>query len=265
MKIFSIRNLLLLTAFLLICNLATWYWFVAGMHLRFDAETFDHVVSPISSILAFAGIIFALLSAINQNKIAQSQNARPYFDKEIDRIEAKIASNVLKPRIVSPSSREYTGFTYIQYVNDLVNECTKDLQFAEDLEKSMTNNIFEVEYMYHRTYCDKVMIVSEFAVGVGNRFEYDNISQLINEINESMLLDMEKTQLKRRIKKEIIGNYLSYIKWFGMRIFPTFPVFTIDHDTDNVRQYYKFIHLDETPLAEYYDFFNKELGEGKEV
>lgn len=257
MKVFTNRNLLLLVAFLLIANLATWYWFIIGMHLIFSSEIFDHIVSPLSGILGFIAIAYAIFVSAHQNRIAQSQNLRPYFDREIDKIEERISKKVFKPGITSPSAREYTGFTYEKYLNDLIMECVRDLHFAEDHKTSEQKNSFTWEYLLTRTYGDKVLLIGEFTHGLGNRFEYDTLIDLIKEIKESKLIEDEQAQLIRRIKKEIIGDYLSMIRWFRNPIVPTIPIMNIE----TIPPTYIFTRLGNTSLADHYELFEKEVKE----
>jgi hypothetical protein len=55
--------------------------------LSFNPENFNNIVSPFVGMISLLFFGYTVLETIRINKVLMSQNLRPHFEKEIDRIE----------------------------------------------------------------------------------------------------------------------------------------------------------------------------------
>ena len=167
MRMLSIRNLLILVALLLIVNVATWYWFISGMHLRFNAENFNLIVTPITGICATIGFTIALFFSIRQNQILTSQNLKPHFESEIDRIR-----KVLEALEISAAHKENcNGLTYFSTMRKYIFLIWGNQEYREDLKNHENGTTHPFSYYTSRSYGGELLFFGQQEI-VG---EYETI------------------------------------------------------------------------------------------
>lgn len=248
---------------LLLTDIIIRIWFASDLNLVFNSTAFNNLTTPIVSIISIGIYSLTLLYVIKQNQVIQSQNLRPYFDREIDRLIKTIKKTKFKTSLKFTSEdktefiESYNGFNYTQLIYKVFDECRRDEQFIQDYERSKHSNQFELQYIHGRSYADKTIFLSDMSGGLHNRFKYDSIKDLIIEITSSKLIDEEQVQLKRRIKREILQNYLSILRFNSYGLTPFVPDIFVKDKT----LYYRFAKLGDTAFAADYEWFKNNLPE----
>jgi hypothetical protein len=252
-----IIGLLGLAVILVTVDILTGIFFWNRLNLRFDSTNFNNVLSPIIGIISVVVYSIALFLAFRQNAIIHSQQLRPYFEKEIDKLIEKIKQRTVDLKFVTADRNDYNGITYPNLIRDLLVQLTKDENFLIDVHEYKKGKAFDWNYFKDRSYFGIVLFLSEYTLGLHNRFEYDNVKELIEEINQSKLIDYDKKQLKKRIRKEILADYLSFIRFedTARNLIPPIPILFKADMGDKI----EFKTLSETRFRDHYDWFSKEL------
>lgn len=261
-----IITLLIVVGLLLTVDIVTRYWFWAGINLKFDPANFNNIVSPITGLISFVVYFLTLLYVIKQNneiqfqsRIIQSQNLRPYYEKSIDNIIQKVKDTKYVLKIPNEPDTPYDGFNFINVIQDAVDLLHKDKHYLEDIKLEK----METDYVLLRTYSKYVIFFSEFTIGLGNKFQYATIKSLIEEIEQSKLIPDEQAQLKKRIRNELLGQYLSFVSFASHSFYPPVPVLVLSDLSSPVREktYYTMKSISKTNFGEWQDWFNDHLKE----
>ena len=100
------------------------------------------------------------------------------------------------------------------------------------------------------------MFLSDFTFELSpiNNF-YNEVFQIIEEINLSKLIEDDKYLLKFEIERTLVGEYLAFVDSLDKHSFLTTPIPFFSMNKDNC----KFININKTDFRKYYDLFNKVL------
>ena len=109
-----------------------------------------------------------------------------------------------------------------------------------------------------RSYYPIVVFLSQYTIGLYNKFKYDYLKELIQEIDDAKLLEEDKNILKKRIKKEILSYYLSFIEFEQNSSIEMPPIpYIINYP---MKEDIEFKRISESNFKQHYDWFVKTLG-----
>jgi hypothetical protein len=93
MKPLLLKVLLFTFSILLLVDILVRIWF-GRFHqsLSFNPENFNNIVSPFVGLVSLLFFGYTVLETIRINRVLISQNLRPHFEKEIDKIEQMFSS-----------------------------------------------------------------------------------------------------------------------------------------------------------------------------
>ena len=216
--------LLVITSFLLTLNIIG-YCCDNKLNLVFDSSEFNNIVTPILTIVATFIYAFALFTTIKQNKIALSQNIKPYYLDEIKKFEKKAKKVVVNDETVFPGEK-ITAENYISYIMKALVELTKNEQYKEDYKNHSKGTKLTNEYIRTRTYYNLVMFLTGYTFHLSDiNFLQSEIASLVGEINLSKLIEEDKILLKKQIDRTFFQNYLSFIEFEDKHDFaPQIPI-----------------------------------------
>ncbi|MGW8123820.1 hypothetical protein ACV07N_14275 [Roseivirga echinicomitans] len=256
MKQLKLTQILISALIVLVAiDIITGIFFWNREYLFFDSTLFNNITTPIISILSLIIYSAALLFTIKQNKIIFSQHMRPYFEKQINRIQFEYETEKIDTSFIT-TDKEYNGINYPNLIAQQLLELTKSNDYNLDLVEFKKGNYLQKKHYESRDYFGIVMFLSQFLGGVYTSFKYDRIRELVAEIEASKMLDEDKLMLKKTIKKDLVINYVSLIKsedsW--QEISPPFPIL-FNPNSDKI----EFKNISETNFRNSYDWLIKTL------
>lgn len=217
-KIFWILiGLVLLLAILVCIDILTGIWYWNRLNLKFDSQEFNNICSPLAGIISGLLMFFTVLLSQRQNKINLSLGIKPYFEKEVDKLvkEGDETPVDLKFRDLIDTNDPFNCINYTRLLDKLLRELYLSKEFKEDFMSNPSMQIYESrEYYLSREYKEILLSLTEFYVGSNPVLNFNaKIKRLIREINNSTnLITEDKSILIKRIKEDLIQNYISKIK-----------------------------------------------------
>ena len=244
-----IIGLLTLLIVLLSTDLITGIWFWNKYNLIFDSDNFNNILTPIVTFLAVIIYTIALFLTIRQNRIILSQHIKPHFEKEIEELLKEAKKSV--PLKIDKKKKKYNLFNYTKLIMDLTIELVRNPEYLEDLKKIQAKENLSDEYVRGRTYFEVALLLNSFMIA-GNltlTTFYGKLKNLIDEINNSKLIEDEKLLLIKRIEAKFLNDYFALIKYFDKHNSPPIPnVITIDRKVE-------FKPLNESSFRNHYNLF----------
>lgn len=252
-----IFGLLVLLIILVAIDIGTGIWYWNKLNLKFDSTEFNNIATPVTSIISFAVVFFALFVSIKQNKINVSLSIKPYFERKIDLLLAEAENTKLDDAIAANLFPEdnYNGINYVDSIVKATKLLERSDQFRDDFRDFENTAVPKsMEYYQARDYYKVVFFLTQFTMGF-NMFGSSKakIQNLFTEIKTSKLISEDKDFLQRRIKAEILQKYLSFIeneKKFRIHHYK-FPIL---YERQNPITY-KFFY--ETEFADLYNWLKK--------
>lgn len=251
-------GLFLMIIALLLIDILTGIFYWNRSNLIFDASTFNNISTPIIASVSFLVYSAALFFTIKQNKIILSQHLRPYYEREIDRTINELEKEKINTDLIETNGKEYNAINYPNLILKLLNQLTENNEYLKDISALEKGVKFTHEQIKGRSYYSIVVFLSQFTDGLFNKFKYDYLKEIIQEIDNAKLLEEDKDLLKKRIKKEILLTYLSFIEFekeSSIHI-PPIPYINNFPWQDNI----DFKKISESNFKEYYDWFKTKLG-----
>ncbi len=145
----------------------------------------------------------------------------------------------------------------MKQVGQIKVDLTNNQDYLEDVTNYEKGASFEANYFKSRSYYLLVFFLLGYANGLYNMFHFDDLKTLIQEINLSRLSKTDKGQLRKRIRREFLEDYLSFISWEKSMpmIHPPIPIFIKYPPEGNI----EFKLLSQTRFSDHYNWFNREL------
>lgn len=165
-------------------------------------------------ISAFSILIysFALFNSINQNKILLSQNIKPYYEKRIDNLITKSEKNKIYNKVLF-NNEDVNAMNFISYIDKCLLNFANNSDYSSDYSKYEKGLQLTSEYFLNCSYIKEIRFLTEISskIGIVNSFLRNNFI-LIEEINKSNLIEVDKKILKSRIFDEILSDYMNFMK-----------------------------------------------------
>lgn len=264
----KIRHIIIFLLFIAIALLLTdlftgiWYW--NRLNLKFDPANFNNIITPIFAIIATLIYGLALFNTVNQNKIILnqnkiilSQNIKPHYEKEIENLMTQSREIKIKGEITNDDEPiKIDALNYIKAINDTIINLSQNKEYLEDYAKYENNELLTIDYFKSRNYFGKLLFLSEFTIGINAvSFFYQDIKLLIQEINQSKLISEDKELLKKRIKRNLLSQYMAFIDFMDKHpsIVPPIPI------VFDLQEKIEFKLLSKTNFREHFDWFKSEL------
>lgn len=214
MKYPLIKILFILVLIILIIDIALRYWYFNNFHLVYDSLIFNNVVTPIFTIISVLIYSFALFTALNQNKVILSQNIKPFYEREIE----KLLIHGKEIRFMSLTAEEeesgkIDAFNYLNFINEKLLILSNDAHYNKDYDDFKNGILKDRSWYKNRSYRNELFFLNQFIFGISSvSYFYKKIEQLISEINESKLIEEDKILLKRHIFRTFLKDYMSFIE-----------------------------------------------------
>lgn len=250
-------GLFLVIVTLLLIDILTGIFYWNRLNLLFDPSAFNNISTPIIGTVSFVVYSLALFLAFKQNKTILSQHLRPYYEREINRTIAELEKEKINSELINRDEKEYNGINYPNLIFNQLIVLTKNSDYIKDIRDYDRGIEFKVKYIEERSYYPIVVFLSEYTVGLYNKFKYDYLKELIEEIEEAKLLDEDKIILKKRIKKEILSYYMSFISLEQESSIPIPPIPNIfDFTNQNKIEFRK---ISDSNFKDHYEWFKNNL------
>lgn len=251
--------LLILIALLLFLDIITGLYYWNRDNLRFSYENFENLLLPLISFLSLVVYTWALMLAFKQNKTIVSQHLFYFYEKEIDRLKLKLEKKEITTSLVDFEGENINGLNYpVQLGKNLYDLYSND-DYLEDLDSYEKGKKFSRGYFKKRSYHKVIMFLNDYTFDLFNRFNYNEIKVLVNELNETKLTHLDKSNLKKRIKRELLINYISFVESEDNSLVQT-PIIPILYDTNHLdKDDIRFKKLSETSFRNHFDWFSKNL------
>lgn len=258
----NLKKILIVTT-LLLCLLVAldlltgiWYWNRAN--LAFDSQVFNNLISPLAAIIALPIYSWALYTTIRQNKIILSQNIKPHFEREIDQLIVKAKNTFIEDEIgQNHTPEELNALNFPKLFMSVFHRLTTNADYKKDLWDYQHGEKFAEIDLRDKTYAPQVFFLMQFRFPLGSLyFFHSDVKTLLMDITQSKLTEDDKDLLKRRVKKDLLEQYLAIISFMDNHdIFnPLIPVlYDMDEST-------KFERITSTEFRTHYDWFKAELG-----
>jgi hypothetical protein len=250
-------GLFLIIITLLLIDIFTGIFYWNRLNLLFDSSEFNNITTPIISVVSFIVYSLALFLAFKQNKTILSQHLRPYYEREINRTINELEKEKIDTEIINTDGKEYNGINYPNLISDQLIVLTKNSDYLKDITDFDNGIEFKTEYLKERSYYPIIVFLSQYTIGLYNKFRYDYLKELIEEIDEAKLLNEDKIILKKRIKKEILSYYMSFVDFEQTSIIETPPIPNI-YDFSN-RNKIEFKKISDSNFKDHYEWFKEKL------
>lgn len=250
-------GLFIIIILLLLIDILTGIFYWNRINLLFDSSEFNNISTPIIGIVSFIVYSLALFLAFNQNKTILSQHLRPYYEREINRTISELEKEKIDTVLIETDGKEYNGINYPNLISNQLIILSKNTDYLKDLTDYENGIELKTEYLKERSYYPIIVFLSQYTVGLYNRFRYDYLKELIVEINEAKLLNEDKRILKKRIKKEILSYYISFVDFEQTSLIETPPIPNI-YDFSN-RNKIEFKKISDSNFKDHYEWFKNKL------
>ena len=86
--------LLAIIIVLLLVDIGTGIWYYNRPHLSFSPSNFNNIATPIIGIISIGIYSLALFISAKQTLIIQSQNLKPHFERDFERLKKEGGRNI---------------------------------------------------------------------------------------------------------------------------------------------------------------------------
>jgi len=250
-------GLFIIIIVLLLIDIFTGIFYWNRTNLLFDSSEFNNVSTPIIGIISFIVYSLALFLAFSQNKTILSQHLRPYYEREINRTINELEKEKIDTVLIETDGKEYNGINYPNLISNQLMILSKNTDYLKDLTDYENETKFKTEYLKKRSYYPIIVFLYQYTIGLYNKFRYDSLKELIIEINEAKLLNEDKRILKKRIKKEILLDYISFVDFEQTSLIETPPIPNI-YNFPN-RNKIEFKKISDSNFKDHYEWFKDKL------
>ncbi len=252
-------SLIIILIILVAIDIGTGIWYWNRLNLKFDSTQFNNIATPIVSIVSFIIIFFTLLVSMRQNSINLSLSIKSYFERKIDLLLDEAKNTKLNDAIVANlfPNENYNGINYVNSIVKSIKLLERNEQFKDDYrEFKELGNSRDREYYKERDYYKIVLYLNQFTLSFNDFGSlYNQIQNLFVEINTSKLISEDKYFLQRRIKAEILQDYLSFIEKEKKYKIHEYEIPIMDEIPKPIT--YKYFH--ETEFAALYNWIKKNV------
>jgi len=253
--------LLIILIILIAIDIGTGIWFWNRENLIFDSATFNNVATPLLTVSAIIIYGIALNTSMKQNKIILSQSLKPQYDELISDLYSK-GSQRTQFFEFEGVDFSYSPLNYIPKIIKALHLLRNNDEYIEDIRKRRDGEKDVFRNFTQKSYFGLVTFLSEFTMGVNSvSFYYNDIKNLIQEINKSQLIDQDKELLKKKIKRLFLAEYFALIKLekSTLSFRCGIPLYFNSHDIFDMEREILVKNLSETSFSEHYKWFKKEL------
>lgn len=244
-----IIGLLIICIILLILDISTGIWFWNRVNLLFNSSNFNNILTPIISFLAFIIYALALYMTIKQNKILLSQNIKPFYEKRIDELIINSKKNKIN-YYTDDEIKECHLLEYINVLNKKIIELGINKDYLLDLNRYRNGIIINKEYLKTRSYYGTSLFLAGFSLPFNPdlEFYYNDIIDIIEEVNLSKMIKEDKILINKRIKHIFLRDYIAFFEYIQnhKKHIPPIPII------DPIKGTIEFTQLSETGFKEYY-------------
>lgn len=206
------KILVILAVTFLIIDIGLRYWYFKNFHLIFDSVIFNNVVTPIFTIISVLIYSFALFTALNQNKVILSQNIKPFYEKEIEKLLLE-GKEIRFLSLVSEEEEKINAYNYLTFIHEKFVSLSRNDHYNEDYNDYKKGIIKDKNWFQKRSYRTELFFLNQFAFGISSvSYFYKKIIQLISEVNDSKLIEEDKILLKRHIFRTFLKEYMTFIE-----------------------------------------------------
>tara|TARA_R110001632_G_scaffold83134_4_gene184237 strand:- start:4031 stop:4828 length:798 start_codon:yes stop_codon:yes gene_type:complete len=238
---------------LVLIDILTGIYFWNRLHLIFSSSTFNNIATPIVGIIAVIIYSLALNISFKQNRIIQSQHLKPYFENELIEIEKKLKSYKFDLKIVESKYDECNGINFTSVIMEQLTALTQDQDYKDDTTLLEKGEVFTRTYIMSRSYYNIVVFLASFTIGIDLKLSFNYIIEFADEIDNSKLLKVDIEQIKRKVRKDLIGQYISYIE-FEKKDRKFIPLIPNIFDYQNIHdEKIEFTTISETLFSESYE------------
>lgn len=254
MKINTTLALLCIIILLIEIGIGVWYW---NELKPFNSSDFNNVVTPSLSFVAIIIYAWALANTIRQNKIILSQSIKPYYEKEIENKVSEAKKILIDVDVLNLERHEKVNpLNYIRIITTTIASLSQNKDFVEDYKKSESHKPLNKNSFKEKSYYKEVLFLTKFTLNIHEvYFFYEDIKSLIQEINDSKLIDEEKLLLKKKIKRALLSEYLAFIDYEDKNPLLAIKIPNIYGFQDEV----EYLHISKTAFRQHYDYFKSEL------
>lgn len=251
MKKYLLYILLMVGILLLLTNIIIYYW--NGWSFTVHGSTlFNNLVTPIATIISIGIYWITLRQLIKQNKINHSNNLKPYFERRISSIIRRLND---KQFVRIEQREEFNCFDIYPYLRQVEAKLKLDSEYHGDVYNFHSGNPRKTEYYRDKNYV-KFHINFIEPLAISGISTYDQVQALIDEINNSGMIDIDISNFKKEIRFEMIAPYVTFIDDISMAENQyLIPMISKSDNQDHVR----FEPLGQSKLRRQYDYFVNEL------
>lgn len=253
---YILASLIILIVLVLIdISVGIWYW--NRLNLIFNSTEFNNILTPLLTISAVIIYAWALNTTRNQNKIILSQSIKPFYEKEIQKYVDK--AKVIKIESNLSRDENINGLNYIEHISDTLLSMTQNEDFINDynISKSKSDFVYTKDYFEKRSYFGELKFIYIFALNINPiSFLYGDLKSLIEEINNSKLIQEDKLLLKNQIHRTFLSEYMELIRQMDKnRFYPPIPLIYNSIFSNEI----KFELLSQTSFREHFTYFETEF------
>ena len=169
--------------------------------------------TPVFSILAVIVYSLALFTTIRQNKIILSQNIKPFYEKEIEKLLSEGKTLKFFSLSQNKEKEDTDAFNYLNSIHDKLISLSRDEFYREDYEEFKRGIVKGKRWFENRNYYNELFYLSQFTSGTSSIYYfYTKIISLISEINTSNLVQEDKSLLKKQIFRMFLNDYMGFVK-----------------------------------------------------
>jgi hypothetical protein len=231
---------------------------------EFDSVKFNNLATPIVTLISLMVFLAALYFPYKQNQIIMSQHLKPDFIDRIKSIKEELRkaeipfkhnNGLLEP----PTEEKCNGLDFPSLVGKSLYDLTNNKAYVKDQRAIQKGEKFDIDYFEQCSYYNYIMFFAHFTSGeFANYFRYNEIKSMIEEIEFSELLPVDKLSLNKYIKTELLANYLGYIK--GLNSLTSMPkIPDISTTFSGEVQDVGLAELNKTHFGDFYEYFNTKL------
>lgn len=244
MRKYLIVILLMAACLLLIGDIVVRSWFSNGLHLVFDDDNFNNIVTPIATIISIGIYTWTLLVLIKQNKVIHSQNLKPNFQREYDSLIKSLSGKIDNILTYKPIDLpEMFWRFHVDLGND--KHYKDDIRFHH-MGNSDKYNFYEIGCSYKKI-ASFLQLFAESGI-----YHYDPLAEFIKRVKESDLMEDDKEHFLLIIKTEVVNKYIYFIDNMSY----TDRLYLIPISNGNLVEFKPFAF---TAIRKHYDLFVKEL------
>lgn len=171
----------------------------------------------ISISLSIAALAVSIVTAYQQFKsskdqlsLARSQNIKSYFEQKLQSLLTEGLQPLDTSSAFSKRLNTVNKINCPNFIWELEVRLLDSPDFANDLQDFEHNRFHNREYFETRDYYGDVLFLNSFTLALTpTTFFYSDISRFLDEINLSPLHNDDKYYLKKKVRDEILMNYLA--------------------------------------------------------